>query len=190
MEDKKKIIILTAAIVGIFLLIILIGFVILPAISNMAAKKNVPENNGGDTSISDDGSLSLEEQAKQIFNDFYTSYETKDDETLPAASIAMLFTTLANQNDENDRKVDANGVIVTKNNLELQKEILSDEMRYKVKCIYDDEGYVKTVEIRYTPSSNEGTQSRDSSQGDESGNNGNQGNGNQDNGGQAQEGQQ
>ncbi len=174
MEDKKKIIILTSAIVGIFLLIILIGFVILPAISNSAAKKNVPENSNEDSGISENGTLSLEEQAKQIFNDFYTSYETKDSETLPAASIAMLFTTLANQNDANDRKVDANGVVVTKNNLDLQKEILSDEMRYKVKCIYDDEGYVKTVEIRYAPNSEEGSQGSFS----------------QDNGSQAQEGQE
>ena len=171
-ENKKKIIIL-ASVIGAIILIVVLGiFVIMPAMLNHSAKKGLNVINETESKSEIDGdepTMTLEEQAKQTFNMIFTAYETEDGQTLTNTSISMLFTTLAKHNTEDqERKVDVNGTIVTSDNIDELKQILTNDLRYTVKCILDEEGYVKTIELRYTSSeeSQNGEDSEENNQND------------------------
>lgn len=160
---NKKMIIIIVSIVVIVLVLVIIGFLVLPAMINNSAQESlnsVTESEDNNTEDGEEGTaLSLEEQSKQVFNQMFTVYETEDGETLARSSVLTLFDTLANHNEEDEeRKIDINGTVVTQDNKESLKQVLTNDTRYAIKCIYDDEGYVKTIELRYVnESENEDT---------------------------------
>lgn len=160
---NKKMIIIIVSIVVIVLVLVIVGFLVLPAMINNSAQESlnsVTESEDNNTEEGEEGTaLSLEEQSKQVFNQMFTVYETEDGETLARSSVLTLFDTLANHNDQDEeRKIDINGTVVTQDNKESLKQVLTNDTRYAIKCIYDDEGYVKTIELRYVnESENEDT---------------------------------
>lgn len=162
MYDKKKIIIIVSIVV-ILLILVIVGLIVLPSMLNSSAQENLNEVTDVEDSNTEENeediSLSLEEQAKQVFNQMFTMYETEDNETLEKNTVLMLFDTLANHNEQDEeRKIDINGTIVTQENKESLKQIIAKDTKYAIKCIYDDEGYVKTIELRYVnESENEDT---------------------------------
>lgn len=168
MYDKKKIIIIVSIVV-ILLILVIVGLIVLPSMLNSSAQENLNEvTDAEDTNTEEneeDVSLSLEEQAKQVFNQMFTMYETEDNETLEKNTILMLFDTLANHNEQDEeRKIDINGTIVTQENKESLKQVLTDDTKYAIKCIYDDEGYVKTIELRYVNEQEDDSEDKNTNQ--------------------------
>lgn len=168
MYDKKKIIIIVSIVV-ILLILVIVGLIVLPSMLNSSAQENLNEvTDVEDSNIEEneeDVSLSLEEQAKQVFNQMFTMYETEDNETLEKNTILMLFDTLANHNEQDEeRKIDINGTIVTQENKESLKQVLTDDTKYAIKCIYDDEGYVKTIELRYVNEQEDDSEDKNTNQ--------------------------
>lgn len=168
MYDKKKIIIIVSIVV-ILLILVIVGLIVLPSMLNSSAQENLNEVTDVEDSNTEeneeDVSLSLEEQAKQVFNQMFTMYETEDNETLEKNTVLMLFDTLANHNEQDEeRKIDINGTIVTQENKESLKQVLTDDTKYAIKCIYDDEGYVKTIELRYVNEQEDDSEDKNTNQ--------------------------
>lgn len=143
---NKNIIILVVSIVLVILLIVTGLFIGIPMYLKTQARSVIK-----DTVTNESVTTKLEEQEKEMFNSQFTAYQTNGEETTSATKVLMMFSYVAANNDEEDsRKVDINGTTITKNNIEELKKCVSSELLYKIKCIYDDDGYVKTIELKYT----------------------------------------
>lgn len=152
---KKNVIILVVSIVVVILMILGVVFIGIPVYLNHTARKALSEVIATNSSTGDDSLESmtsqLEDQEKEMFNQRFTAYETSDDETTTASTVLALFSIVANSNSANpDRIVDVNGTTITSENLSSLKSIITNDMKYKIKCVLDDDGYVKTIELRYT----------------------------------------
>lgn len=152
--DKKKIIILVVSIVTVLILTIGVIFIGIPIYLNKAARKALTEtlyNNSESGEIQTESIESqLDEQAKNAFNSPFMSYETDGDETATSSIVSTMFSIIANNNEANsERLIDVNGTVITTENVDSLKEVLSRDTKYKIKCVLDDEGYVKTIELRY-----------------------------------------
>lgn len=152
---KKTVIILVVSIVVVLLIIMGVIFIGIPAYLTHTAKKALTEIVTVDSDTSEEStetmSSNLEDQAKETFNQAFTVYETAEGETTAATNVKMLFAFVANNNESNpDRQIDVNGTIITSENLESLKAIITTDMKYKIKCVLGDDGYVKTIELRYT----------------------------------------
>lgn len=152
--DKKKIIILVVSIVTVIILIVGIVFIGIPMYLNNAARKALTAtlDNADETVETQMESLEskLDEQVINAFNAPFISYETEEDETATSSIVSTMFSIIANSNEANpERLIDVNGTVITTENLESLKGVLSRDTKYKIKCVLDDEGYVKTIELRY-----------------------------------------
>lgn len=144
---KKNIIILVVSIVVVITLVMTVLFIGIPTYLNMQARKILQNtvSSSGETTATQ-----LDEQEKQIFNSKFTSYETVDEQTTSSTQVLMLFSFVANNNDNMDeKKVDVNGTIITNENVDAVKSCISKDLKYKIKCVYDEEGYVKTIDLKY-----------------------------------------
>lgn len=156
---NKKIIIIVASIVVVITLIMGVIFIGIPAYLNYTARKAMTDmfseesNNSSENEeeSTEDLEKKLEEQTKKSFNEQYLVYETKEGETSTASNvIALLNMVKSNNLIPSDRVLDVNGTVITTENIEEWKSMISENAKYKIKCILDDEGYVKTIELKYS----------------------------------------
>lgn len=152
---KKTIIILVVSIVVVLLIIMGVIFIGIPAYLTHTAKKALTEIVTVDSDTSEEStetvSTQLKNQATEIFNQTFIAYETAEGETTTAPNVKALFSMIANSNASNpDRQIDVNGTVITSENLDSLKAIITTDMKYKIKCVLGDDGYVKTIELRYT----------------------------------------
>lgn len=142
---KKNIIILVVSIVVVILIIMIALFVGIPMYLKAQAKSAIVNITADESVVT-----TLEKQEKDTFNNQFLSYQTEGDSTTSYTQVLMLFSFVASSNEEQDRKVDVNGTTITKDNVDQLKTCVSKDYKYKIKCVYDDEGYVKTIELKYT----------------------------------------
>ena len=129
-------------------------------VNNITVNKDkiVDLNNEINTgSIFTDSALSqLAKEQKELFNQKFVVYETKDNDSASFASVSTMFSDVASNNDINEnRKVDINGVIINSDNIDAVKSCLNKNLKFKINCIYDNKGYVKTIELRDVQNSEE-----------------------------------
>lgn len=151
MKDKK-VIIIAVCIVTVIILIAGIFLIGIPMYLNYSARKELTETleTNTDESGTETISTQLEEQEKEIFNQSFMGYETEEGKTTPASTVLTLFSIISNSNEENpDRLIDVNGIVITKENLEPLEAIITNDTEYNIKCILGEDGYVKTIELRY-----------------------------------------
>lgn len=162
---KNNIVIMVSLVVIILIIILIVLFIILPLRLNGSAKIEIEElintenkvvnfNNENDKEkenvFNDSLQSQLVDEQKELFNQKFVVYETKDNENASFANVSTMFSVVSSNNDINEnRKVDINGIVVNSDNIDSTKSCLDKNLKFKINCIYDNEGYVKTIELRY-----------------------------------------